>query len=178
MLKRVIAVMCAVATVIGSAVGLSNNKTEPETTFTAPAIEIAYYDNTYYLPYALSYNEWEEIYCVVMSEAEGEGFDGQMFVANCIINKCRLTGKTPHDVTKKGYSHRCNYYSDSVKKAVDAVFDGGQRPWGDFVTVFYAPKYGRSAYHESQIYYCTVGNHKGFIETQYADLAREAGDIL
>lgn len=178
MVRKVIAAVCTVVTVIGSAVGIGQtvNKPEPkDPLFTAPvSIE---YDDTYYLPYSLSQIEWEEIYCVVMSEAEGEGLDGQMFVANCIINKCRLTGKTPHEVTKKGYSHRCKTYSKSVKNAVDAVFDGGMRPWGDFVTVFYAPKYGRSNYHESQIYYCTVGNHKGFIETQYADLAREAGDI-
>ena len=108
----------------------------------------------------------------------GEPYAGQQAIANCILNKCRMTGKRPSEVIRSDqYATWATGYTESVKSAVLSVFEDGCRPVGDYATIFYAPQRmpeHRSAYHDSQIYVCTIGGHKFFVERRYADLTEKS----
>ena len=120
--------------------------------------------------YSLSYNEFEAICNAVMAEAEGESFEGQQAVAQCILNTCEIKGIAPLEaITKYQYASTNRTPSDSVREAVTSVFTDGAKVIDERVTLFYSPanmKNGISSYHESQIYSCTIGGHKFFIERE------------
>lgn len=114
-------------------------------------------------------DEYDYLCRLVYGESGAEPYKGQVLVAQCLYNamvkyhcdawtaakKYKYTGST-----RKGTS-------DSVKNAVAAVFYDGYRETGEFVTMFYAPKYtkgGWSSDHESQIFVCEVGSHRFFKE--------------
>ena len=171
--KIIAAALAAAMALCGSGHARRDGQAEP--TYTAVPIV---YDKDWRLPYALSAQEWEEIFLCVMSEAGGEPYAGQQAIANCILNKCRMTGKRPSEVIRSDqYATWATGYTESVKSAVLSVFEDGCRPVGDYATIFYAPQRmpeHRSAYHDSQIYVCTIGGHKFFVERRYADLTEKS----
>lgn len=122
--------------------------------------------------YALSYNEYTELCQVVMAESGGELYKGQMAVAQCILNTCRIEHKRPMEVVNThGYAKNRPLPTESVKNAVTAVFADGKEVIDTRVTMFYAPAQMKNHWsqdHESQIYSCTIGGHKFFIERRYA----------
>ena len=94
-----------------------------------------------------------------------EPYDGQVAVAECILNACLKDGLQPSEVrTKYKYSGWNDEPSESVKKAVSAVFDDGYKITDEFILYFYAPKYTTSKWHESQDFVMEIGGHRFFAE--------------
>ena len=103
--------------------------------------------------------------CIVAGESMGEPYEGQVAVAECIINACLKDGLQPSEVrTKYKYSGWHNEPSESVKKAVSAVFDDGYRIADKPIMYFYAFKYTKSNWHESQDFVMEIGGHRFFAE--------------
>lgn len=102
---------------------------------------------------------------VVSAEARGEPYDGQIAVAQCILNACKKDNITPEQVIKK-YKYTGNRAepTDSVKKAVAAVFDQGLVVTNEPIIYFYCPKMTKSKWHESQTFVIEIGNHRFFKE--------------
>lgn len=109
--------------------------------------------------------ELEIVARVVQSEARGEGFEGQVLVAQCILNTAEATGKRPADVVLERKQHAAPATSadESVKKAVEAVFIDGYTVTDEPIRYFYAPKYTYSEWHENSLcYVLTHGAHRFF----------------
>ncbi|MBQ6510888.1 cell wall hydrolase [Candidatus Saccharibacteria bacterium] len=109
-------------------------------------------------------DEFYFICCLVYGEAGDEPYDGQVLVAQCFYNAMKESGMNAYD-TRSAYG----YYgstskgtSESVKKAVRAVFYEGYRYTDAEVLYFYAPSMCKSSWHESQIFVCEVGGHRFF----------------
>lgn len=103
--------------------------------------------------------------CIVMGEAGGEPYEGQVLVAQCILNACIKDGLRPSDVRwLYKYSGWNESPTESVKRAVSAVFDDGYKVTDEFILYFYAPKYSKGTWHETQCHVITVGGHKFFKE--------------
>lgn len=85
--------------------------------------------------------EREMIERVVMAEAMGEPFEGQVAVAQTILDRSVLWDMTPVEVITQN-SQYANMYpgdiSQSVKDAVAAVFDQGHRAFEEPVTHFHS----------------------------------------
>ena len=113
--------------------------------------------------YSLTEAERDLIERVVMAESGGESYKGQMLVAQCILNACEIDGIRPAKVIKKYvYAKARPEPSDSVKRAVSAVFDKGETVTDEPIVYFYAPKIVKSEFHESQIFAIEEGGHKFF----------------
>lgn len=113
----------------------------------------------------LSDKERKVVECMVMGESGGEPYDGQVLVAQCILNACLKDGIQPSEVrTKYKYSGWNDKPSTSVKKAVGAVFDDGYKVTDEPILYFYAYKYTNSKWHESQQFVIQVGGHRFFKE--------------
>ena len=110
-------------------------------------------------------SERRVIECIVMGEAGGEPYEGQVLVAQCILNACIKDGIRPSEVRwKYKYSGWNEKPTESVKRVVSAVFDDGYKVVDDFIMYFYAPKYSKGTWHETQCHVITVGGHKFFKE--------------
>jgi spore germination cell wall hydrolase CwlJ-like protein/DNA-directed RNA polymerase subunit RPC12/RpoP len=102
---------------------------------------------------------------VVMAEAGGEPYDGQLLVAQCILNACLKDGIRPDEAVEVyQYSANRPKPTDSVKKAVAAVFDQGETVTEEPILYFYAPAWCTSKWHESQIFVLEYGGHRFFKE--------------
>ena len=113
--------------------------------------------------YNLTETERDLVERVVMAESGGESYKGQMLVAQCILNACEIDGIRPAKVIKKYvYAKARPEPSDSVKRAVSAVFDKGETVTDEPIVYFYAPKIVKSEFHESQIFAIEEGGHKFF----------------
>lgn len=117
-------------------------------------------------PFFMLNNEERRIAeCIVMGEAGGESYKGQMLVAQCLLNACLEDGLQPSEVrTAYKYSGWNEHPSESVKKAVSAVFDLGEQVTDEPVKYFYAPKHCNSSWHETQTFVIEVGGHRFFKE--------------
>lgn len=173
MYKEAIALLtAAVVTVVGSGVAgvVTADKPSRDSTTTT---YISDKPNVKGAQYALSYNEYNEICSVVMAESGGEPYEGQLAVAQTILNTCRIEQRRPPEtIAAHGYTKWRPDASDSVQNAVTEVFADGREVLDKRVTMFYAPalmKNGYSKDHEQEIYSCTIGGHKFFIERRYAD---------
>lgn len=115
--------------------------------------------------YPLTDAERDVVERVVMAEAGGESFEGQMLVAQCILNACEKTGMQPSEavVTFK-YAPARPDPTDSVREAVAAVFDAGEFITDEPVMFFYNPAKVTSTWHESQTFVIEVGGHRFFAE--------------
>lgn len=113
----------------------------------------------------LSASERDTVERVVMAEAGGESFEGQMLVAQCILNAAEKEGVQPSEAVVI-YSHTSNRPdpTQSVKDAVAAVFDRGEVAIDAPVMYFYNPALVTSTWHESQIFVAEVGGHRFFAE--------------
>lgn len=101
--------------------------------------------------------------CMVMGESGGEPYDGQVLVAQCILNACLRDGLQPSEVkTKYKYSGWNNNPSKSVKNAVSAVFDEGYKLTNEPILYFYAFKHSSSGWHETQRFVIEIGGHRFF----------------
>ena len=115
--------------------------------------------------YSLTETERDLIERVVMAESGGESYKGQMLVAQCILNACEIDGIRPAKVVKKYvYAKARPEPSDSVKRAVSAVFDEGEQVTDEPIVYFYAPALVKSEFHESQIFCVEEGGHRFFAE--------------
>ena len=115
--------------------------------------------------YELTAAERDLVERVVMAEAGGEPYEGQLAVAQCILNACLLDGLRPAQVViKYKYTAARPMPTEAVKMAVRAVFDKGEEFIDPEVKYFYAPNLAKSAWHESQVYVCTIGSHRFFKE--------------
>ena len=117
--------------------------------------------------YALTAEQRDIVERVVMAEAGGESFKGQMLVAQCILNACNKDGIEPSEaVVRYQYTKRRPDASESVKKAVAVVFDDGQAVTDEPILYFYAPALVSSKWHESQDFVIEVGGHRFFAEKE------------
>lgn len=115
--------------------------------------------------FELSAAERDVVERVVMAEAGGESFEGQMLVAQCILNACEKTGTQPSEVVVTfKYAPARPEPTDSVREAVAAVFDAGEFITDEPVMFFYNPAKVTSTWHESQTFVIEVGGHRFFAE--------------
>nr|DAM37288.1 MAG TPA: spore cortex-lytic enzyme [Caudoviricetes sp.] len=120
--------------------------------------------------YALSNYERDVVERVVMAEAGGESYEGQMLVAQCILNAAEKTGTAPSEaVVTYQYTSARPDPTQSVRDAVAAVFDDGDTVTDEPVMYFYNPARVTSAWHESQIFVIEVGGHRFFAERSATD---------
>lgn len=113
----------------------------------------------------LSDYERSELEALVMAEAGGESYEGQMAVAQCIIDACEKEGKQPSEIAVMyRYTKHRPAPSESVKEAVSAVFDRGEVVTEENILYFYAPAIVYSEWHETQTYVTTIGGHRFFSE--------------
>lgn len=115
--------------------------------------------------YQLSASERDTVERVVMAEAGGESFAGQMLVAQCILNAAEKEGVQPSEaVVIYSYTSSRPDPTQSVKDAVAAVFDRGETVVDEPILYFYNPALVTSDFHESQIFVIEEGGHRFFAE--------------
>lgn len=126
-----------------------------------PATEYAYYDGKL-VYYEITSDDRATLECIVQGEAGGESLEGKMWVATCLLNAMRKDGLTAEEArTAYQYAGWSEDVSDETISAVSRVFDDGDTTH-DTVLWFYAPKFCNGAWHETQSYVATIGNHKFF----------------
>lgn len=113
--------------------------------------------------YYLTDYERSIVESVVMAEAGAEPFEGQMAVAQCILNAAEYEDMKPSEiVTYYQYAKTRPEATDEVKRAVSAVFDDGDVTTEEKILYFYAPAISQSSWHEEQDYVMTIGGHRFF----------------
>ena len=119
--------------------------------------------------YPLSTSERDVVERVVMAESGGESYEGQMLVAQCILNGAEKQGVQPSEAVEiYQYAGARPEPTQSVKDAVAAVFDRGETVVDEPVLYFYNPAIVESEWHESQIFVIEVGGHRFFAERSAA----------
>ncbi|HEX3027703.1 MAG TPA: cell wall hydrolase [Clostridia bacterium] len=105
-----------------------------------------------------------EIERCVMAEAGAECFQGQMAVAQCILDGAIRDGISPVEALDAyGYTSARKEPSDSVRSAVSAVFDRGEMAVDGEILYFYAPLFAEGEWHEENaVYVATIGGHRFF----------------
>lgn len=115
--------------------------------------------------YPLTDAERDVVERVVMAEAGGESFEGQMLVAQCILNAAEKRGVDPSEaVVLYSYTKSRPDPTQRVKDAVAAVFDRGETVVDEPILYFYNPALVTSDFHESQIFVIEEGGHHFFAE--------------
>lgn len=115
--------------------------------------------------YPLTDAERDVVERVVMAEAGGESFEGQMLVAQCILNAAEKRGVEPSEaVVLYSYTKSRPDPTQRVKDAVAAVFDRGETVVDEPILYFYNPTLVTSDFHESQIFVIEEGGHRFFAE--------------
>jgi hypothetical protein len=122
------------------------------------------------LRYEISNKERDLISRVVMAEAGGEPFAGQVAVAQCILDTCEQDGIRPAAVIERyQYAPGRPDPSDSVVEAVSAVFDRGFTVCKEPILYFYNPAKATSPWHESKQFVIEINNHRFFAEREAED---------
>lgn len=104
---------------------------------------------------------------VVSAESRGEPHDGQVAVAQCILNACLKDDIAPEQVIKQyKYTGARAEPTESVKEAVAAVFDRGEGVTEEPILYFYNPAIVKSDWHESQGFVIEIANHRFFKEAE------------
>lgn len=117
--------------------------------------------------YYLTEDERFLVESVVMAEAGCEPFEGQMLVAQCILNAAEKTGDAPSQIViDYQYAPGHQTPSPNVRDAVAAVFDDGQVVTDEPILFFYAPALVTSEWHESQDFVIELGGHRFFAEKE------------
>ena len=115
--------------------------------------------------FELSAAERDVVERVVMAEAGGESFEGQMLVAQCILNACEIDAERPEVVVVLyQYAKARPEPTQSVRDAVAAVFDRGETAVNAPILYFYNPAKTTSRWHETQDFVIEVGGHRFFAE--------------
>ncbi len=114
--------------------------------------------------YLSEYERWVAE-CIVMGESGSESYEGQVLVTQCILNACLKDRIMPSTArVRYKYSGWNESPTDSVKKAVSAVFDDGYQITNEPILYFYAPKYSAGYFHNTQKFITQVGGHRFFAE--------------
>lgn len=152
-------IVAGIGAVISTIAGGRENVTElPKPTATPEPTEAP-------VRFYLSASERDTVERVVMAESGGESFEGQMLVAQCILNAAEKEGVQPSEaVVIYSYTSNRPDPTQSVKDAVAAVFDRGEVANDAPVMYFYNPALVTSDWHESQIFVAEVGGHRFFAE--------------
>lgn len=112
--------------------------------------------------------DWDYVLGVVAQECWGEPYDGQMAVAQCILDTAQLRNMTPEEVVKLPGRYASPLDYDKAKSAVEdaciAVFILGERITPEPIEYFYSTAGGKySHWHETDLtHVMTIGNHKFF----------------
>lgn len=114
--------------------------------------------------YPLTDEEFYTVCAVVMAESGGEPYEGQMAVAQCIRNACELDGIRPQEAIRSyRYTRPARTWTESVSKAVNAVFWQGEKAVDEPIRWFYAPALCRSEWHENALTFAAeIGGHRFF----------------
>lgn len=176
-IRQASVLMAAAAIVAGIVMVISSVTTErpaasdaaperPAAVVTTPAESAQTTDQTEpTVRFYLSASERDTVERVVMAEAGGESFEGQMLVAQCILNAAEKEGVQPSEaVVIYSYTSNRPDPTQSVKDAVAAVFDRGEVAIDAPVMYFYNPALVTSDWHESQIFIAEVEGHRFFAE--------------
>lgn len=114
--------------------------------------------------------DFDYVVGVVAAECSGEPYEGQLAVAQCILETALKTGKTPEEVVKmkNRYASPCDEEKrkNAVIDACMAVFVNGEKAVCQPIEYFYSTVGGFvSNWHENNLdYVATIGNHKFFME--------------
>lgn len=160
-------IVAGIGAVISTIAGGRENVTElPAVVVTTPAASTQTPEPTEApVRFYLSASERDTVERVVMAESGGESFEGQMLVAQCILNAAEKEGVQPSEaVVIYSYTSNRPDPTQSVKDAVAAVFDRGEVAIDAPVMYFYNPALVTSDWHESQIFVAEVGGHRFFAE--------------
>lgn len=118
--------------------------------------------------YELTDMERELLESVVTAEAGGEPLEGQIAVAQCILNACEYKGIRPREAVEVyQYAGACPEPLEGAVAAVAAVFDEGQTVTDEPILFFYNPDRCSSDWHESQSYVMTICCHRFFKEAPH-----------
>lgn len=143
---------------------------QPSTASTAPIplaeppqpVTVAQEPQAYY-----PLTDWERaLICrVMMSECAGEPYNGQMAVAQVILDRSQSPDypDTVYEVLTQENQFASPSEDDitpEISEAVEAVFGRGERVVLCEILYFYAERYGLSEWHEAQNYVATIENHK------------------
>ena len=114
--------------------------------------------------------DFDYVVGVVTAESRGEPYEGQIAVAQCILETSQKTLATPEEVVKikNRYASPCENQEEK-ELVIDAcidVFVHGKKAFNEPVEYFYSTCGGFvSNWHESNLEYVgTIGNHKFFKE--------------
>lgn len=126
-----------------------------------------------YFYYLSDYERWL-VECIVCGEAGNQPYEGKVAVANCILNACLLENKRPEQIqimygyagwkSLEEFRAECmvaygnTNLADEISIAVSQVFDDGEI-LNPNILWFCS---GYSAWHESQRYVMTIGDHRFF----------------
>lgn len=114
--------------------------------------------------YPLTDEEFYAVCAVVMAESGAEPYEGQMAVAWCIRNACEGDHVDPiYVLNNYGYTKPKSTWTESVSRAVNAVFWNGEKVVDEPIRYFYAPKLCEGGWHESaREFVCEIGGHRFF----------------
>lgn len=115
--------------------------------------------------YPLTDEERAIVEAVVAAESASESFEGQVLVAQCILNSAEARDMRPDEIVLEKNQYATPRYDLSymVVDAVSAVFDDGYTVTDEPIRFFYAPKYCNSAWHENSLtFVLSEGGHKFF----------------
>ena len=136
-----------------------------ETNILPPTTTVGTYIPDTPAPAAETAEPTEPVERVVMAEAGGESFEGQMLVAQCILNAAEKHGVDPSEaVVLYSYTKSRPDPTQRVKDAVAAVFDRGETVVDEPILYFYNPALVTRDFHESQIFVIEEGGHRFFAE--------------
>lgn len=112
--------------------------------------------------YPLTAEERALVEGVVTAEAEGQGFEGQVLVAQCIRNAAEIDDMSVSEVVSALSYAKPKNASKSAKEAVAAVFDEGVGYTAEPIIYFYAPARAESEWHETQDFVMEYLEHRFF----------------
>lgn len=114
--------------------------------------------------YELTDSERIAVECAVMCESGGESVEGQMMVAQSILDGSLRNGFNVFQTISEYQIHSTSYsnVTDEVRESVSRVFDEGERVTVEKTDLWYNPALVESEWHELQEYVITVGSHRFF----------------
>lgn len=102
---------------------------------------------------------------LVMGEAGGEGYEGAALVAQTLRDHMVYHGYTSVETLRKELKYSGSIKkqpNEDVKKAVAFIFDEGGIAAQHKLYYFYAPKYSKGSWHNTQQFILEYGGHRFF----------------
>lgn len=120
-----------------------------------------------YIRYELTDEERAMVERVVAAESRNQHLNGQMAVAQCVLNTAEAENMRPDEVVLQPNQYAPpappELVTKSVKQAVSAVFDHGIKITEEPIRFFYAPKFSPGTWHEANLeHVITIQDHKFF----------------